>query len=125
MGRVYQPRAPHSSDYFDVVRRHVNTTFDVLEGGGVRLPRHVRERFFGYLGCGDLSRGFVRVRCSACAFERLVPFSCKARAVCPSCGAKRSAAQTVHLVDRVLPDVPIHAPPTSTTVVGSGVGRSR
>lgn len=49
----------------------------------------------------------TRRRCPDCAFERLTPFSCKARAVCPSCRAKRSAAQTAHLVDRVLPDVPV------------------
>jgi hypothetical protein len=26
------------------------------------------------------------VRCEQCAFERLVPFSCKGRGFCPSCG---------------------------------------
>ncbi|MCB9610184.1 MAG: transposase zinc-binding domain-containing protein [Polyangiaceae bacterium] len=66
-----------------------------------------RVDFVTYLWCGDLSRGFLRTRCADCALERLVPFSCKARAVCPSCSAKRSAARTAHLVDAVLPDVSI------------------
>lgn len=101
-------RAPSGdAPYFEVVRRHANTFFDVLAEGGVCLPRHVHERFFADLGGGDLRRGFLRVRCPDGAFERLVPFSGKARAVCPSCGAKRSAAQTAHRIDRVLPDVPI------------------
>ncbi len=45
--------------------------------------------------------------CDACRFERLVPFSCKARAICPSCGGRRMAEQAAHLVDAVLPWVPV------------------
>ncbi|PYO45225.1 MAG: hypothetical protein E6J69_07630 [Deltaproteobacteria bacterium] len=33
-----------------------------------------------FLRCGVLSHGFARVRCGDCAFQRLVPFSCKGRA---------------------------------------------
>ena len=55
-----------------------------------------------------MSHGFARVRCGDCAFERLVPFSCKGRAICPSCGGRRMAERAAHLVDHVLPaDVPV------------------
>ena len=37
--------------------------------------------------------------------EQLVPFPCKIRGLCASCGAKRMAQQSAHLVDRVFPDV--------------------
>jgi hypothetical protein len=36
-----------------------------------------------------------------------VAFSCKARAVCPSCLGRRMSAGAANLVDHVLPDVPI------------------
>ncbi|MBK7950720.1 MAG: transposase zinc-binding domain-containing protein [Deltaproteobacteria bacterium] len=49
----------------------------------------------------------LRVRCDACAHDRLVVFSCKGRGICPSCGGRRMADTAVHLVDRVLAEVPI------------------
>jgi hypothetical protein len=33
--------------------------------------------------------------------------SCKGRAVCPSCGGRRMAGRAAHLVDHVLPAVPV------------------
>ena len=40
------------------------------DGGG--LPQFVEREFRDFLTCGALSRGFARVRCEGCAFERLV-----------------------------------------------------
>ena len=74
---------------------------------GVGVPRFIERELRDFLGCGALDRGFARVRCDTCRFERLVPFSCKARAVCPSCGGRRMAEQAAHLVDTVLPTVPV------------------
>jgi len=51
--------------------------------------------------------GFARLRCDSCAFERLVPFSCKGRGFCPSCGGRRMTERAAHLVDEVLPRVPV------------------
>lgn len=34
-------------------------------------------------------------------------FSCKGRGFCPGCGGRRMAERAAHLVDRVLPDVPV------------------
>ncbi|MCP5069371.1 MAG: transposase, partial [bacterium] len=75
--------------------------------GGTGLPRHVRRELEGFLSCGILCRGFVRVYCDSCHDSMLVAFSCKARAVCPSCTGRRMAEVSAHLVDHVLPEVPI------------------
>jgi len=56
---------------------------------------------------GVLAHGFVRVRCERWTFERLVPFSCKGRGFCPSCGGRRMTEHAAHLVDEVLPPVPV------------------
>lgn len=74
---------------------------------GEGLPRFIDEEFRGFLRCGWLAGGFARFRCEGCSLDRLVPFSCKARAVCPSCGGRRMAERAAHLVDRVFPAVPI------------------
>ena len=75
---------------------------------GSGLPPFVTAEFRKFLRCGVLAHGFARVRCGDCAFERLVPFSCKGRAFCPSCGGRRMAERAAHLVDHVLPpDVPV------------------
>lgn len=73
---------------------------------GYGMPRHVERELRNYLGCGVLAHGFVRVRCEDCGFDRLVAFSCKGRAVCPSCRGRRMADAAAYLVDRVLPVAP-------------------
>ena len=57
--------------------------------------------------CGVLAHGLLRVRCDACGHDRLVAFSCKDRGIGPSCGDRRMVETAAHLVDRVLPDMPI------------------
>ena len=37
----------------------------------------------------------------------VVAFSCKGRGVCPSCNGRRMAQTAAHLVDRVIPPVPV------------------
>ena len=71
------------------------------------LPRYVLNELRRYLGCGILACGFARAFCSACGASMLVAFSCKTRALCPSCGARRTSQTAANLVDRVLPDVPL------------------
>ena len=36
-----------------------------------------------------------------------MPYSCKSRAICPSCCGRRMADTAAHLVDRVFPEVPV------------------
>ena len=71
------------------------------DGGG--LPRYVERELATYLRCGILAHGFTRVRCQTCHDEIVVAFSCKRRAICPSCTARRMADTAAHLVDPVLP----------------------
>ena len=58
-----------------------------------------------YLDCGVMESGFARVYCKHCKEEYLLPFSCKCRAICPSCDAKRAAAFAGYLKDELLQDV--------------------
>lgn len=106
---TYQPRDAEGTVLHRVVRENLETFLcevaDRTDGGG--LPRFVEREFREFLTCGALGRGFARVRCEACAFERLVPFSCKRRGFCPSCGGRRMAELAAHLVDAVLPHVPV------------------
>jgi hypothetical protein len=66
----------------------------------------IERDFRGYLECGILAHGFARARCEECGHERLIPFSCKGRGVCPSCNARRMCEVAAHLTDHVLPRLP-------------------
>jgi hypothetical protein len=106
---AYEPRDPAASALYQVVREHVET-FRVQAArlrDGEGLPRFVDDEFRAFLNCGFLAGGFARLRCADCRAERLVAFSCKGRGFCPSCGGRRMAERAAHLVDHVLPDVPI------------------
>jgi hypothetical protein len=54
-----------------------------------------------------LAHGFLRLRCGDCAHDKLVAFSCKRRGFCPSYGARRMSETAAHLVDHVIPQVPV------------------
>jgi hypothetical protein len=71
------------------------------------VPRFVERELRAFLHCGVLAHGFVRVHCDDCGLDRVVAFSCKGRGFCPSCGGRRMADTAAHLVDRVLPEVPM------------------
>jgi hypothetical protein len=105
MGGVYVPRSPTTGVLYGVVRGHWSDfAADVRDRtDGTGLPAFVVGEFRKFLRCGVLAHGFARVRCAACAFERLVPFSCKGRGFCPSCGGRRMAERAAHLVEHVFP----------------------
>jgi hypothetical protein len=90
-----------------VVREHL---LSFLAEGAARsesgegYPLYVEKELRDFLGCGEMSRGFARVRCGACGHELLLPFSCKNRGVCPSCTARRMSEEAAYLVDLVLPE---------------------
>lgn len=106
---MYQPRSLDDGVLYRVVRDHFETfraqAASVRDGEG--LPRFVEQAFHDFLRCGWLAGGFARFRCAGCGLDRLVAFSCKGRAVCPSCGGRRMAERAAHLVDQVFPDVPV------------------
>jgi hypothetical protein len=84
--------------FLETARRHAD---------GAPLPAFVEQEFREFLTCGVLAHGFARLRCTDCALERLVPFSCKGRGFCPSCGGRRMTESAARLVDEVLPRVPV------------------
>src|SRR5688572_1950746 len=49
----------------------------------------------------------LRVHCDECGLDRAVPFSCKKRGFCNSCGGRRMSDTAAHVVDRVFPRVPV------------------
>jgi hypothetical protein len=112
MGRLapaYVPRRAADSVLYQVVRDHYETfaAQAACSRDGDGLPRFIDEEFRGFLRCGWLAGGFARFPCDGCGLDRLVPFSCKSRTVCPSCAGRRMAERAAHLVDHVVPDVPI------------------
>ena len=92
---------------YALVDEHFPRFLERLEAEGVSLPHFVKEEFDAYLKCGRLEYGFLRVKCDACRYEKLVAFSCKRRGFCTSCGARRMAETAAHLVEHVLPEQPI------------------
>jgi len=89
-GDTYVPRTPTTGVLYGVVRAHLAAFVATLDArtDGSGLPPFVRAEFDKFLRCGVLAHGFARVRCGACGFERLLPFSCKGRGFCPSCGGR-------------------------------------
>ena len=106
---VYRPRNAEASVLHLVIRQHLEDFLRAAanRADGAGLPEFVAREFREFLTCGVLAHGFARVRCGRCAFERLVPFSCKGRGFCPSCGGRRMTERAAHLVDAVLPVVPV------------------
>jgi hypothetical protein len=84
-----------------VIAEHLESFLAELAQEGMSLPRYVVEELRRYMPCGLLSEGFARVVCPACHEEILVAFSCKGRAFCPSCCARRMSDTAAHLVENV------------------------
>ncbi|MBU0754637.1 MAG: transposase zinc-binding domain-containing protein [Planctomycetes bacterium] len=75
--------------------------------GGASWPGFVKLELEAYLDCGILARGFCRFQCEQCGRDELVAFSCKGCGFCPSCAGRRMSEEAAHLVDHVLPEVPM------------------
>ena len=68
---------------------------------------YVEDEFRAYLRCGIMCHGFARARCSGCGHAFLIAFSHKRGGVCPACNGRRMAQTAAHLVDHVIPPVPV------------------
>lgn len=99
---IYRPRKPRASPLWQCVNRHLP---ELRALGRVRraVEGNVLERF---LECGDLHRGFARIRCGGCGHDLLLAFSCKTRYFCPSCHQKRVLAYGDWVESTVLRPVP-------------------
>jgi ribosomal protein S27E len=119
----YQRHRPEQTLLYQLVEQYYPAFAAARAAQGKELPKHIQREFDGYLKCGRLEHGFLRVRCDTCHAEQLVAFSCKRRGFCPSCGARRMAddcmdagGRATHgavaesaalLVDEVLPHAPM------------------
>jgi hypothetical protein len=109
----YRPRPP-SNDLKEIVEDALEdllrTWDDRFQEKYGPLSKRVQELFERFLCCGDLHYGFLRWRCANpdCSKkeERLVPFSCRTRGLCPSCGQRRAIEWAARMVEEVLPLVP-------------------
>jgi hypothetical protein len=103
----YSRRRPEESALYGAVAQELETFLARAHARERPVPRFVERELRGLLRCGILAYGFVRVHCDDCGLDRVVAFSCKGRGFCPSCGGRRMADTAAHLVDRVLPEVPV------------------
>lgn len=86
-------------------RRTSRRCFSKRDNEASKIPLFRRGRVSALSLLWQLSKGFARLHCPECGFERLVAFSCKGR-LCPSCLARRTGEIAADLVDRVLWEVP-------------------
>ena len=103
----YERHEPDKTLLHRVVREELESFLARARESGAPVARFVEREIRAYLDCGILANGFLRVHCDDCGCDRLVAFSCKGRGFCPSCGGRRMAETAAHLVERVLPEVPI------------------
>ena len=106
---VYRPRDAEHTVLHQVIAEHLEAFRRAVAaaGDGAGLPQFVEREFRDFLLCGVFEAGVARFRCEGCGREHLVPFSCKGRAWCPNCGGRRMTERAAHLVDAVLPWVPV------------------
>ena len=104
----YERHRPEQTTLYRLVQQHAASFIAHTEAStGSELPRFVKDEFDAFLECGILAHGFLRVRCGECGHDKLLAFSCKRRGFCPSCGARRMSQTAAHLVDHVIPHVPV------------------
>ena len=105
---LYRRRRPAETVLYQVVQEHLESFLTLADDPtGPGLPGYVERDFRKYLKCGILAHGFSRARCKDCGEDDLIGFSCKARGACPSCNTRRMVEIAAHLVDHVIPPVPV------------------
>jgi len=87
----YAPRRPERSILYRTVQHHLETWLDNARVHERTVPRFVERELRAFLDCGILANGFLRLHCDTCGLDRVVPFSCKGRGFCPSCGGRHMA----------------------------------
>jgi hypothetical protein len=104
----HERHRPEQTTLYRLVQQHAASFIAHTEAStGAELPRFIKDEFEVFLECGILAHGFLRLRCGDCGHDKLLAFSCKRRGFCPSCGARRMSQTAAHLVDHVIPQVPV------------------
>jgi len=105
--RRSERRRPEKTPLHKVVSENLESRLAWREAGERPVPGYVEDELRGYLECGLLCFGFARPVCMTCRTGFVVAFSCKGRGVCPSCNGRHMAQPAAHLVDHVIPPVPV------------------
>jgi len=108
--QTYRARNPKISPLWQCANRHYDQFEELYPEQyqtryGLLRPI-IPEVVHKYLDCGDLARGFARIRCDHCEHEYLLAFSCKSRWFCPSCHQKNVQTTARFILDHVLAPVP-------------------
>lgn len=108
--QLYRARNPKKSPLWQILSRHFEEFVQIYpEVYGPQLGsfRSIIPDVVGkFLDCGNLERGFARIRCDHCQEEHLLAFSCKSRWFCPSCHQKNVQTSAQFIVEHVLAAVP-------------------
>ncbi len=107
---LYKPRRPQETLLYITIQQNLETFLARAREAcpdDDPIPAYVERTFRKYLDCGVLARGFARAFCDSCGYDFLVAFSCKTRGLCPSCNTRRMVETAAHLVDHVIPRVPV------------------
>lgn len=105
--RAYRPRQAQQTVVHQVVNERLPELIEQAELGSYSLPGFVLGELEAMLKCGDPAHGFTHLECPRCGHDRFLPFSCKTRTICSSCAGRRMNETVAHLVDHVIPDVPL------------------
>ncbi len=107
---LYRPRRPREHPLFKILSDHYPAFVAEYETrhqpAWGRFRPVVRRTVEGTLHCGQPEHGFARVRCPACRAEYLLPFSCRTRGLCSSCGQKRAVAWARWVATELARNVP-------------------
>ncbi|MEW5855489.1 MAG: transposase zinc-binding domain-containing protein [Myxococcota bacterium] len=98
---------PEDTVLYRVVRDHLDAFLREAREQHGGFPPFIEKTFRAYLDCGRPERGCIHLHCECCGHDDVVALSCKRRGVCPSCSARAQGDGAAHLVEHVLPDVPI------------------
>jgi hypothetical protein len=105
--RRNERRRPEKTPLFKIVSECLESWLAHRSAREHPVAEYVEEESRGYLTCGLLCFGFARALCTWCPQRFVVAFSCKRRGVCPSCNGRHMAQTAVHLVDHVIPPLPV------------------
>lgn len=108
---AYARREPEKTLLYQIFQNHLYPFFEdfensLSENDRKPFPSYVKKEMEAFLKCGVLAYGAARLYCNTCSHSTTVALSCKLRGFCPSCGGKRQALTTTHLLDHVLPKAP-------------------
>ena len=96
---LWQCLSHHFDEFLEAYKERFQPRYGFLRP----IIPEVVEKF---LECGDLARGFARIRCDHCKEDRLLAFSCKGRWFCPSCHQKKVQLFGALLAESIFYPVP-------------------